>query len=630
MSPKQPLIGRKIEEGLKRFPLEEREQIIKAYLLAKERHFGQKRRSGTAYIAHPVRVALELARDNYDYRTVAAGFLHDVLEDTKTESSEITKLFDPEIARIVDGVTKVSTIKLKNKAKIFSDHRHFLDQVDNYRKILFATTSDPRVMILKLYDRLDNVRTIRWLPQRKIVFYARETIEIFAPIAERLGMGLVKTKLEDLSFRYAYPQDYAKFKKSIAGLYKNPEENVARMLPEVKKALRRAKIKVISLSGRAKGEYSLYKKIERKGSVNTIYDIMALRVIVASISDCYRALGVIHSLYEPIPGEIDDYIAKPKKNGYRSIHTTIKDQKHNIFEIQIRTEEMHEQAEYGANTAHWNYKEISHGSALKGHAEDWTKELEKLKNIKNKKEFLSELTEQLFAEQIFAFTPKGDIINLPVGSTPIDFAYRIHSSLGNRCTGARINGRIVPLNTPINTSEVVEIIAGKAANPSSDWLRFIKTSQARQHIRAFLRQNQEEELIAAGKMKLAESAEKFSLELLSPTEADRQIEKSRLPYNSYSRSLVAIGEGAMRTMSLLRVLYPKFNFSNAREAKPAQIEEAENLDLLKNIRHEFAKCCKPKPSDKIIGYLGREHIIKVHKISCKRIKGAEQRRLIEL
>jgi RelA/SpoT family (p)ppGpp synthetase len=620
----------KIREVITRFSSAEQEQIKSAYFLAKERHAGQLRRDGKAYISHPVRVALELAKDNYDKTTIIAGLLHDVVEDTPTTIEEITDKFGSEIAAIVNGVTKVSNIKLKNKAKIFSDHKHFLEQVDNYRKILFAAATDPRVIVVKLYDRLDNIRTIKWLRPHKIMFYARETIEIFAPVADRLGMGLMKTRLEDLSFPYAYPEQYKIFKESIKDLYKDPALKVSQILPEIRSALEKAGIKFISLLGRAKGEYSLYKKVERKGSIKTIYDIMALRVIVSTVEECYRSLGVIHSLYAPIPGEIDDYIAKPKSNGYQSIHTTIKTSAGHIFEIQIRTDKMHEHAEYGANTAHWNYKEINHGSIAKGKGADWTKELDKLNKIKDNKEFLSELTEQLFAEQIFVFTPKGDIFNLPLGSTAVDFAYRIHSDLGDKCTGARINGRISPLQTKLNTSDVVEILAGKVRNPSSDWLRFIKTSQARQHIRSFIRENQEEHLLSLGEKKIADAMIKYELKPVGKNESEKLISESRLPYNTLKAALIAVGENALKTTGLMRIIYPRTNFSDIRSRKvQAEISKA-GIANLKYIRHEFAKCCKPKESDKVIGYLGREHIIKVHKVTCHRLKNVDKDRLIEI
>ena len=291
---------------------------------------------------------------------------------------------------------------------------------------------------------------------------------------------------------------------------------------------------------------------------------------------------------------------------------------------------MHEQAEYGASTAHWNYKEINHGIAPKGHSADWAKELDKLKSIKNNKEFLTELTEQLFAEQIFAFTPKGDIYNLPLGSTPIDFAYRIHSDLGDRCTGARINGRIVPLHTKLNTSDVVEIIAGKVNNPSRDWLRFTKTSAARQHIRAFLRSQQEESLLALGEEKILAAIEKFNLPPLNRSEAEKSVNDSRLPYNTLRRAMIAVGENALKINALLKIIYPKTIFTEIKTIKTASDQKSNSLDTLRHVRHEFAKCCKPGPEDKVVGYLGREHTIKIHRQSCKRLKGLEPKRFIQL
>lgn len=619
----------KIRKAINSFTKDEQAIITKAYLFAEEKHQGQNRLSGDPYITHPMRVALSLIGDNHNYKLVAAALLHDVIEDTNATFEELAENFGLDIANLVQSVTKVSKVKLKDKDKIFSNHQLYLDQVDNYRKLLFATASDPRGMILKLYDRLDNVRTIKWIPAQKIKFYARETIEIYAPIAERLGMGMMKGQLEDASFPFAYPEEYKQFKKTVKDVYKNPHAAVEKIIPEVKNHLKEAKINIKNLSGRAKFQYSLYKKLCRIGSISLIYDIIALRIIVETIEECYRALGVIHSSFVPIPGKISDYIAKPKDNGYQSIHTVVKDRDGNIFEIQIRTLEMHEYAEYGV-ASHWSYKEETNGnSAGKNSNQEWSKELEKLRKIADNEEFLAELKDQLFSEQIFVFTPNGDIIRLPQGSTPLDFAYRIHSGIGERCNGARINNRLMPLSTPLNTADTVEVITAKTPKVSSDWLNFVKTASARQKIKAFLKLKNVDALAEIGERKFEQLLEKYELPALNDEKAERILNESRLPYKSMSKAFMAIAENTLSPVKLAKVLYPQLETAEKRPLKLVPKTQTEHFSL-RGIRHEFAKCCKPKETDKVVGYLGREHIIKVHKVSCRHLKSVDSKRLINL
>lgn len=624
------ILPKEIQAHLDRFSATDRDLINRAFLYAHEKHTGQKRRSGEDYIIHPYHIALSLAKDKYDAETIAAGFLHDTIEDTSATKEEIAKLFGENVANIVDGVTKVSTLKIKNKEKIFSNHQFYMEQVDNYRKILFASISDLRVMIVKLYDRLDNVRTLDFIGEHKRKYYARETIEIFSAIADRLGIGSVKSQLEDYAFPYAYPEEYEKFVKMTEEVYKNPQETVKRIIPEVKKALIAANIEFSDISGRAKGLYSLFKKIERKGSIKLIYDISALRIIVSSVEDCYKTLGVIHTMYEPVPGQIHDYIAKPKQNGYQSVHTSVKDSTGSIFEVQIRTSEMHEHAEHGPISSHWQYKESAHKSSMKGQEQEWAKELSKLKELSSAKDFMSGLKEQLFDQQIFLFTPKGDILKMPIGSTPIDFAYRIHSDLGDHCVGARVNGRIVPINSALHTSDFVEIVTNKASFPSRDWLRFIKTTQAKQHIRGYLREQEAGTLAVAGEEKLAAMVAKYNLAPLNKNEAEALLEDSRLPYNELDRALVAVGEGSLQVFKLLKTIYPKFKVPETRAPRATKKVEAAGISILAGIRHDFAKCCKPKDGDPIVGYLGREHVIKVHRANCKRLTNLDKNRFIKL
>ncbi len=616
--------------AIKNLPQGDIEQIEKAYAFAKERHHSQKRLCGEPYLHHLVRIATNLAINGFDVETISAGLLHDVVEDTPTTLNEVRSIFGEEIAGIVDGVTKVSSFKIKDKDKVFRDHTLYLEKVDNYRKILFATAKDPRVIIVKLYDRLDNIETIEPMPQNKQAFYARETIEIFAPIAERLGMGYLKSQLEDRSFPYAHKDEYAKFLDDIGDSYKNAELFINSIIPTVESEVMAANIKIESIAGRAKSHYSLYKKIERKGSLSAIHDILALRIIVDSVENCYKTLGVIHSLYEPLPNKIKDYIAKPKSNGYQSIHITVKDKENNNFEIQIRTNNMHIAAENGI-ASHWNYKERDKRVNSKDNsALEWIKELEKLKDVSNKKEFLSELKENFFAHQIFIFTPNNDIIRLPVGSTPIDFAYKIHTGLGHRTIGAKINGRIVPLSTLLNTGDNIEIITSKILNPKEDWLKFVKTAHAQRKIKALTKIKHESILADLGLKKINEFIEKHDLPALNKTEAEKLLKDSKTPYNSLEKAFAAIAEGNLGIVKLIKTINPNFKSLEKRSSFVLTGSDTLTVPALKNIPHEFAKCCKPKKDDEVIGYLGKEPIIKIHRMNCKRLINVDDRRLIHL
>jgi GTP diphosphokinase / guanosine-3',5'-bis(diphosphate) 3'-diphosphatase len=607
----------------------DQEKISLAYFYAENKHINETRFSGKPYITHPVRIAVNLIKNEFDVATIQAGLLHDVLENTETTYDEMKKYFGAEVTNIVDGVTKVSSYRLKDKPKVFSDNSLYLERVDNYRKLLFAAANDPRIIIVKLFDRLDNIETIHWMPKEKQKFYARETIEIFAPLAERLGMGFLKGQLEDKSFPYAYPEEYKKFIKEVTGAYKNAKIFVRSIIPYVRSKVEKENVDLIAIDGRAKFYYSLYKKLQRKKDIHQIYDILALRLIVKSIEDCYKTLGIIHSLYTPLPDKIKDYIAKPKDNGYQSLHTTVKDKAQNTFEVQIRTEEMHEIAEYGI-ASHWHYKEKNHSFGHKDSVLDWVAELEKLKNITNKKEFLSELKENFFAHQVFVFTPKGDILHLPFGSTPIDFAYKIHTSLGHRTLGAKINKRIAPLSTILKTGDTVEIITSKVINPKADWLNFVKTSHASRKINAIIRTKHEASLAEIGLKKINNQISEHKLPPLDKAEAERLIRRSRFPYNTLNKALAAFTEKNFGIMQFLKTVFP--NFKNREKRSSYVLSQSNLLDIpsLTNIRYELASCCKPKKQDSVIGYIGKKPIIMIHKIDCQKIANVDKRRLIDL
>lgn len=475
-----------LSDELKSFSAVEIAEISKAYFFADKKHKNQKRKSGQDYIIHPVLVASYLAKNGFDKDAVIAALLHDTLEDTETTPKEIENKFGSVVANIVEGVTKISSIKIKNKAEVFSDDELFLAKVDNYRKILLASISDLRVIIIKLYDRLHNIETIEFLPKSKQKFYARETIEIFAPIAERLGMGSLKGKLEDCAFSYAFPDEYQDFIETIESAYKNPHETIEHIIPRVKDILRKYDISYLAISGRAKHHYSLFKKLEYKKDIALIFDIVALRIIVKTEGDCYKTLGSIHSIFKPLPGRIFDYIARPKQSGYQSLHTTTRDEAGNVFEIQIRTDEMHQHAEFGP-AAHWNYKEEGNNKK----ATEWLNELKKIDLTQNNHDLINTIKEEFFSNQIFIYTPKGEIIDLPFGSTPLDFAYRIHSDVGDHCKGVKINGQIKPLNTILETEDIVQILIDKRAHPRRDWLEIAKTTSAKTKIRNYLKETED-------------------------------------------------------------------------------------------------------------------------------------------
>lgn len=613
----------KIKKHLEDFSDKEKELILRAYLFAKEKHKGQKRKSGQDYIIHPVSVASYLAEDGNDVTSIVSALLHDTLEDTKTDKHEIEHKFGKDVAEIVNGITKISSIKIKDKPDFFTNDDLFLAQVDNYRKLLLATTSDIRVILIKLYDRLHNVETIKYLHPSKHEFYAIETIEIYAPIAERLGMGKLKGKLEDLAFPYAYPEEYRQFQRSAKKAYKDPQIVIDSLIPIVKEKLNKSGITFDSVSGRSKHLYSLFLKMKDR-DISTIFDIVALRVVVESEGDCYKTLGIIHSLYKPLPGRIFDYIARPKPSGYQSIHTTVKDTVGNVFEIQIRTKEMHCVAEHGA-CAHWHYKE-GHTDKNKN---EWLEELKKIEQIQNGEELIRTIKEELFSKKVFVFTPKGQIIDLPVGSTAIDLGYRIHTDIGNHCSGVKINGRLEPLKTALRTGDIVQIITSKNSSPSKDWLKMVITSGARTKINHFIREQNIEKYRNAGKVIFEETLQKYKLKALDPKEVEKALQKSRIAYNDFDSALAAVGERHLSKIRLIKVLYPGFTIKENKKEKTVSANK-KSISSLKGIRHSYAGCCKPKEGDAIVGYVTRSHIIKIHKKDCKKISSGDPLRFIKL
>lgn len=606
--------------------------IREAFNFAELAHKDQTRLSGEPYITHPFAVASYLAEKKYDSNIITAALLHDVLEVSNTSFEDVKNQFGMEVAKIVLSVTSISKIPLRDKSLIFSDEDLYLERVEEYRKLLVAMAKEIRVIVIKLADRLHNIQTIKYLPVKKQPFYARETIEIYAQIADRLGLNAIKLELEDLSFPYAYPEEYKDFKKVVGNNNNIHPELIEEKVKEIDGLLKKNNISFQDIYGRVKHDFSLFRKLklEKDNNFSAIYDLYALRIITDSVESCYKVLGLIHSKYSPLSGRIYDYIAEPKASGYQSIHSTVRDDKNNVFEIQIRTDEMHRVAESGT-AAHWRYKTgINEKAAnrLQQSFNDWILEVEKLNRIKNKQKILNYLKEDLFADKIFVFTPSREIIKLPSGSTPIDFSFRIHSTLGLHLSGVKVNGRLVPIYSELNNGDEVEILTKNTASPSIDWLGHTKTSAAKQKIRQFLRLKNRDQYISIGRQILDQFRIKHNLVLPQIKQLNTVISDSRLPYQNFEEALIGLAEKALPVSSLSKVIFPNLSLTEKKEIiKKDSSDITKKLTGIKNI---YAGCCKPKKSDKLTAYVGQDHLIKIHKSSCGMIKNVNPERLIEL
>lgn len=464
-----------VADILQHYNPEEKELILKAFNLADSAHEGQKRKTGEPYIVHPLAVAKTLAQLKMDSETIIASLLHDTLEDTSMKEEQIEREFGTNVAFLVSSVTKLREV----------DYHGEHGLAENFRKMLFATAKDIRVVIIKLADVLHNMKTLDALPAERKKRYAREVLEIYSPIADRLGIGWLKGELEDLAFPYVYPEEYKKIFSKVEKMVLENKQYTNFLKPLVQKYLKKEGVKVVSINARVKHLYSLWKKLDRlEGNIEKVYDIVALRIIVPDVQSCYAALGTIHKHWRPLPGRIKDYIALPKPNGYRSIHTTVFCEQSKITEFQIRDIQMHQEAELGI-AAHWTYKEKV--NPFKKNLA-WIYQLKNWQMASDSKEFLESLRIDFFKNRIFVFTPKGDVIDLPEGATPVDFAYAIHSDLGDRCRMSKVNGKPTPISSPLKNNDIVEIIVDKNKNPSPDWLTFAKTSKARAKIRDSMRQ----------------------------------------------------------------------------------------------------------------------------------------------
>ena len=607
--------------------------IQKAYETAREAHKDQKRKSGEPYIIHPLCVAIILADLELDKETIVAGLLHDAVEDTWMTCDEITREFGPEVALLVDGVTKIGQLSYsKDKVEL---------QAESLRKMFLAMAKDIRVILIKLADRLHNMRTLQYMTPAKQKEKARETMDIYAPIAQRLGISKIKVELDDLSLKYLNPEVYYDLVEKVALRKSVREEFVGNIVKTVKQHMVEAGIKA-QVDGRVKHFFSIYKKmVNQNKTIDQIYDLFAVRILVDTVKDCYAALGVIHEMYKPIPGRFKDYIAMPKPNMYQSLHTTLIGPNGQPFEIQIRTFEMHKTAEYGI-AAHWKYKEASDGKTSTGNREEeklnWLRQiLEWQRDMSDNKEFMSLLKNDLdlFADSVYCFTPQGDVKTLPNGSTPIDFAYSVHSAVGNKMVGARVNGKLVPIEYRIQNGDRIEIITSQnSQGPSRDWLKVVKSTQARNKINQWFKKELKEDNILKGKEMLAQYAKSKGFKFANytkPQYLDAVLRK--YGFRDWDSVLAAIGHGGLKEGQVFNKLveaYDKENKKNLTDEEVLEAAAAENLNKKNHIKSKsgivvrgihdvavrFSKCCNPIPGDEIVGYVTRGRGVTIHRTDC--------------
>jgi GTP pyrophosphokinase len=598
--------------------------INEAYEFAKSKHEGQLRKSGESYIIHPVEVAFILADLQLDIDTIAAALLHDVVEDTTVSLNEIEKKFGKEIAIMVDGVTKLTRLAYSTKME---------QQAENLRKMFLAMSKDIRVLLIKLADRLHNMRTLKSMEVEKQREKARETIEIFAPLAHRLGISKIKWELEDLSLRYIDPDAYYLLVDKVAKRRNEREEYIDNVIRLIKENLSKVGIEG-DIQGRPKHFYSIYKKMKNgdKG-FDEIFDLMAIRILVDTVKDCYGVLGIIHTIWKPIPGRFKDYIAMPKPNMYQSLHTTVVGPQGDPLEIQIRTYEMHKTAEFGI-AAHWKYKEgVNEGEEQLDLKLQWLRELlEWQRDTKNPREFMESLKIDLFTDEVFVFTPKGDVINLPSGSTPLDFAYRIHTDVGHKCIGAKINGRIVPLTYNMNNGDIVEILTSTHSTPSLDWMSIVKTSQARSKIKHWFKREKREESVEKGRELFEKEGKRQGLDVFEHIKEPWFLDiVKRYTYNTTDDLYAGIGFGEITANKIILRMIDEIKKRNKQSTleeiikkETKQLKERKNylgisVKDVDNIMIRLSKCCNPVPGDSIVGYITKGRGVSVHRADCSNI-----------
>ena len=637
-----------INSVLKYHPSTDISMIEKAYKVASEAHEGQKRKSGEPYIIHPLCVAIILADLELDKETIVAGLLHDAVEDTWMTYEEVEKEFGSEVALLVDGVTKLGQLSYSaDKVEV---------QAENLRKMFLAMAKDIRVILIKLADRLHNMRTLQYMRPEKQQEKARETMDIYAPIAMRLGISKIKVELDDLSLKYLKPDVYYDLVHKVALRKSEREQFVGAIVKEVKKHMDDANIKA-QVDGRVKHFFRIYKKmVNQDKTIDQIYDLFAVRILVDTVKDCYAALGVIHEMYKPIPGRFKDYIAMPKPNMYQSLHTTLIGPNGQPFEIQIRTYEMHRTAEYGI-AAHWKYKESSDGKAPVGKSEEeklnWLRQiLEWQRDMSDNKEFMSLLKNDLdlFADSVYCFTPQGDVKTLPSGSTPVDFAYSVHSAVGNKMVGARVNGKLVPIEYEIKNGDRIEIITSQnSQGPSRDWLKLVKSTQAKNKINQWFKKELKEDNILKGKEMLAQYARAKGFKIANYTKTQYlEAVLRKYGFRDWDSVLAAIGHGGLKEGQVFNKLVEAYDKENKKNLTDEQVLEAasetqEKLHIAKSksgivvkgihdVAVRFSKCCNPIPGDEIVGFVTRGRGITIHRTDCVNVLNmseTDRTRLIE-
>lgn len=621
--------------------------IKKAYVYSAKVHQGQVRKSGEPYLIHPLEVAGLLAQLRLDEASIVAGLLHDTVEDTLATVEEIQELFGAEVALIVDGVTKLS--KYSAPQQLSQEEK----QAENFRKMLVAMAQDIRVILVKLADRTHNMRTLEHMSEEKQARIAQETLDIYAPLANRLGISWIKTELEDLSFRYTRPKDFFELEARINRKKKDREKYIDDVCALIAGKLKEAAIPA-SVTGRFKHTYSIHKKMRSQGiEFEQVPDVIAFRVITHDVGQCYGALGLMHQQWKPVPGRFKDFIAIPKANMYQSLHTTVIGPLSERIEIQIRTEEMHRIAEEGI-AAHWAYKEGRSALAKDDEKFAWLRQLlEWQQDLKDPKEFLDTVKVDLFTDEVFVFTPRGDVKSLPRDATPVDFAYAVHSGVGEKCVGAKVNGKIVPLRYKLKNGDQIEILTSPQAHPSKDWLTFVKTSRAQQKIRAFIKEQQREKSMALGRELVEREFKRFGLNLNKVIKGgDLKPHLEGYGLRTEEDLLVAVGYGKIQPGQLVELLLPAEKVAEVKEAPPPSPSSASGLfsavtDIAKrvvgrksssgvtiggidDVLVRFARCCNPVPGDAIVGFITRGRGVTVHQSGCEKALATDPERKVDV
>jgi len=609
--------------------------VLRAYDFSAKKHQGQRRLSGEPYLTHPLEVAGIIAELRLDVPSVVTGLLHDTVEDTLATLEELEALFGQEVAGLVDGVTKIGQVTFSSREE---------RQAENFRKMLLAMARDIRVILVKLADRTHNMRTLAHVKPDRQIEIAQETLDIYAPLAHRLGISWLKSELEDQALRFLHPEVYYQLKRSVAKKRAERERYTKEVVAILSRRLTEAGIEA-EVNGRPKHFYSIYQKMQAQNLLyDQIYDLIAFRVIVDSVGECYEALGVVHAHWKPVPGRFKDYIALPKPNGYQSLHTTVIGPWGERIEIQIRTREMHRVAEYGI-AAHWRYKQGADGRSAPDPDERfvWLRQLlEWQQQLQDPQEFLRSVKEDLFSEEVFVFTPKGDLLSFPVGSTVIDFAYRIHSEVGHHCAGARVNGRIVPLKYTLQSGDTVEIVTTATQTPSKDWLKLVKTSRAKQRIRGWIRSQQSQRSIAVGREILERDLRRHQLDL-AVLRKDGTLARvlQELGVADEEALLADLGYGKLTAQQILARILPEAELEKREKKQEGALQRLMRLvsrqtksgvrvSGVDDVMVRFAKCCSPLPGERIAGFITRGRGVTVHAEECVRVLEADPQRRIDV